>query len=531
MRLNNQYRKNSSRGMHVLVIIALLLVCLSTGNGQTGVEAKPAQTLPTWFFNAIWHQLDRGVSGSVLSIVKSGTDYYVGGSFTDAGGIEDADYLARWDGNAWHAVGTGISAAVNVIVVDGTKIYVGGNFDNINSNNNMSRIAYWDTLTGNWNVMDGGLNDSVMDMVLVDGDLYVGGSFTDATGDGTANRIVRWNGDTSSWESIGGDLDNTVQGLAAYDGQLFVGGNFLDNGSGYGHRVRKYTISSGVWSGLYTSLSDLGVIYDMSMCSSTVYAAGVTGVYYFDISLATPEWVGLTSPGATVKVVDCLDGEVYAGGYFTDASSDDNADYLARYYGSSWDAVGAGFSGVVEALLVESDGITAGGGFYYNNGSSRPLNGIARWSLSRWDKPSGEASFTDNVNAVAVVGEEIFVGGDFTEVGGSNGDYLVRWDGKNWVEVGDTPLSGPVLSLEPYGSGVVIGGDFTNADGDSTDDYNITYFDGTSFNPLGMGLGDDVSGIVYDILVNGTDIYATGVFENEGSGAPALHGIARWDGD
>src|SRR5690606_7881775 len=65
-----------------------------------------------------WHPLGDGVSGDlerVRAIATHGTNVYVAGAFTHAGGVA-ARQLARWDGSAWHAVGTG---AGPVIVDDG----------------------------------------------------------------------------------------------------------------------------------------------------------------------------------------------------------------------------------------------------------------------------------------------------------------------------------------------------------------------------------------------------------------------------
>ncbi|MDW8186113.1 MAG: hypothetical protein RMM07_12760, partial [Anaerolineae bacterium] len=68
-----------------------------------------------------WHPLGSSVYGalesSVYAIAVSGTDVYVGGSFTDAGGNPDADYIARWDANTntWHSLGTGVNGWVYAI--------------------------------------------------------------------------------------------------------------------------------------------------------------------------------------------------------------------------------------------------------------------------------------------------------------------------------------------------------------------------------------------------------------------------------
>jgi hypothetical protein len=44
---------------------------------------------------------------------------------------------------------------------------------------------------------------------------------------------------------------------------------------------------------------------------------------------------------------------VYAGGHFTDAGGATDADYLARWDGSSWRALGSGLNDNVFAIAVE----------------------------------------------------------------------------------------------------------------------------------------------------------------------------------
>src|SRR5262249_27375624 len=82
---------------YVLATLALALVPLAggaTGPGgwsNLGTGAQPTSGA----LNGIVHSLNPDAPGGLL----------VGGDFTDAGGDPNADYIARWDGQAWKALG------------------------------------------------------------------------------------------------------------------------------------------------------------------------------------------------------------------------------------------------------------------------------------------------------------------------------------------------------------------------------------------------------------------------------------------
>ena len=59
---------------------------------------------------------------------------YVGGFFTDAGGVSSASRIARWDGSQWHALGGGVNGPIYAIAVSGTSTYVGGEFTDAGGN-------------------------------------------------------------------------------------------------------------------------------------------------------------------------------------------------------------------------------------------------------------------------------------------------------------------------------------------------------------------------------------------------------------
>jgi hypothetical protein len=130
------------------------------------------------------------LNSSVFAIAVAGTNIYVGGTFTNAGGIANADYIARWDGAAWHALGPGLNSSVSAIAVTGTDVYVGGAFTDAGGDPNADRIARWDSAA--WRALGPGLNSTVYAVATAGSHVYVGGGFTDAGGDPNADRIARW---------------------------------------------------------------------------------------------------------------------------------------------------------------------------------------------------------------------------------------------------------------------------------------------------------------------------------------------------
>src|SRR5690606_19541035 len=88
----------------------------------------------------------------VRAIKTNGADVYVGGDFTNAGGVSGTNHIARWNGTTWSALGAGISATFNTVYtidVFGTDVYIGGNFNDAGGNVNADRIAQWDGTS--WN--------------------------------------------------------------------------------------------------------------------------------------------------------------------------------------------------------------------------------------------------------------------------------------------------------------------------------------------------------------------------------------------
>ncbi len=115
--------------------------------------------------------------------------------------------------------------------------------------------------------------------------------------------------------------------------------------------------------------------------------------------------------------------DVYAGGRFTTAGTN-AANYIAKWNGSSWSALGAGMGGGsdphVSALAVSGSDLYAGGGFTTAGGSA--ATNIAKWNGSSWSAlGSGLGDPTNTVRALAVSGSTVYAGGLFHDGGGQRG--------------------------------------------------------------------------------------------------------------
>jgi hypothetical protein len=82
--------------------------------------------LPKWN-GSNWTPLGSGVNSNVSALAVSGSDLYVGGSFTTAGGIA-AKSIAKWNGSTWTALGSGMvggvySPIVFSLAVSGSDVY------------------------------------------------------------------------------------------------------------------------------------------------------------------------------------------------------------------------------------------------------------------------------------------------------------------------------------------------------------------------------------------------------------------------
>jgi len=202
-----------------------------------------------------------------------------------------------------------------------------------------------------------------------------------------------------------------------------------------------------------------------------------------------------------------------------------DADYvLERAPNGTWHSLAGGLSATVRAAIYDSAGnLYVAGDFVtaYNapgTGSPITVNRVAKWDGTSWS-PLG-AGFVGPVYALTLD----TLGGLFAGGPGTNG--VKRWDGTSWVTLGTPSGSRTVYALTYNATDgkVYVGGDFINWDGIANASGIVTW-NGTNFAALGTGIN---AGGVVNALVLDRDgsVIAGGTFSSAG-GVTVSH-IARW---
>ena len=411
-----------------------------------------------------------GLNDYVSAIAMNGSDVYVGGGFTQAGSIV-ANYIAKWDGSGWHSFGSGLSGRVGAIATNETDVYVGGYFDKA-GDVVVNNIAKWD---GNsWSSLGSGITGSVSVLTINGSDVYVGGEFTQAGGM-PVKWLARWDG--SAWSSLGNGVNGTVSAIAVSGSDLYVGGYFTQAGGIDANHIAK-------WNGV--AWSSLG--------------SGVNG---------------------HVQAVSISGSDVYVGGDFTQAGSV-NVNNIAKWDGSTWSSLGEGLPGNgagvgVEVITVSGSNVYAGG--WFTQAGGMPVKWLARWDGSAWsslgDGIWGKEEYWVRVHTIFVSGNDVYVGGKFSEAGDVVTHNIAKWNGSAWSSLGNgfpgNGLSGAVGAIAISENDIYIGGFFTQVG--LTECNHIARWDGVVWSSLGDGLqSGGIAGMyVADITVSGSNVYAGGL--------------------
>ena len=397
-------------------------------------------------------------NSTINALVVSGSSVYVGGASTQAGGVVRNNAAAIDSSGALTSWTPNLTGSVFAIAVDGSSVYLGGDFNganSVNGNTLRNRAAKVDTTNGtvdaSWNP---NISNQVFAIAVSGSSVYIAGIFNGANsvnGTTTRNRAAKFNTTNgtvdSSWNPnvSSSVLAIAVSGSSVYLGGQFSGSNTVNASAARNNAAKVDTTNGTVDSSWNPNLNN--TVWAIVVDGSSVYLGG-------DFSGANS--VNGSATRNRASKVDTTNGTV-------DASWDPN------------------LNSTVRAITVSGSSVYLGGDF----SGSNSVNGSAtRSRAAKVDTTNGTVdaswnpSLGNTVNALAVSGSSVYLGGTFSGANSVNGsatrNRAAKVDTTNGaVDSWATGMPSPTLdtSAATISRGSVVKGDASTPAGSTAGSY------------------------------------------------------------
>lgn len=521
-------------------------------SGNFSAAGGISATNAAYWDGSAWHAMGNPFTGPVNALQFFGTYLYAAGAFTNT--AQHLTNIARWDGSAWSAVpGGGANRLIYDLTTNATSLFVGGAFTQIGGIAATGIVTFDGSST--WTPIGAiigfqGAGGQVTKLAWQGNQLYAGGAF-ERVGNVGACDVARWDG--TNWfclgNSKGGDAPTVnnatsmllVPNSTPIDAGLYVGGIFSTLGNTVLNCIGRWNVNQWkpVGSGVSGSLFGINGqrVLAMATDGTYLYAGGIFtnagSVYASQIAY----WDGLNwnSMGAGMdNNVDAITigigNYVWAGGAFTNAGGIYSRG-ISVWYSGGWHNLGnvEGTNGTVNALVYDGGTKVYAGGSFYTAGGVNATN-IAYFDYNDFSwhaMGSGLLGiFSGRVAALAYGNGYLYAGGTFTNSSTTALWHIAKWDGTSWTSLG-SGITGnsaaTVNGISISGANVYVTGNFTNAGGVVST--NVAYWDGSAWH--GMGSGLDNARVGNAISASGNDVYVAGGFYTAGD-KPSVF-VAHWN--
>lgn len=459
-----------------------------------------------------------GGPASVRSVASDGTTLYAYGGF-NASGATPLTALAQWNGSAW----TGLPVVGSVSSYPELTVFNGSLVAHV-STGGAYTLQRW---TGSaW--ID--LGAPALRPLRYGSDasrLYVcAAESLPATGATVANMDAFYRFDGSTWTQFGEAWKPNMKGLtgAVYDieaiGDSVYFGTFVGGYAGEGGAFRN--VGSIVrWDGsrwLSTGLDKESIVNIVPWGNS--------------IAAATPQQMIGRVGGVWKALGTFFLNWTYAGSFGADLlafgpSQDNGGPGIARWDGTGWPLFHAGTSdpspsgpnmGFAEISLEHGTDFFLAG--LFDSLAGQDVRNLARWDGTSWNAVGGGTN--GEIFTLAEFAGDVVAGGVFTEAGGVPVSAAARWNGVQWTPLGTNAIE--VNRLRAHAGRLYAAGEFLNDAGQSVRGAAVLV------NGRWVTLGSGVNGPGYAATLEfqGPDLFVGGSF-NSFSGHVA-RGLARLPG-
>lgn len=415
-----------------------------------------------------------GTAGAVYALALSGTDLYVGGSYTTYRGttVNNIAKVTASSGALQTAFSTGgtigVNSAVNAIAINGSDVYLGGNFTKVRGTPAF-RIAKLGASNGavdlnfspTYNV--NGANGAINCLTITNSGVWVGGSFTNINSGFPVHNLAKLRPDGELDEDFSvrtsivnlNNIARTIE-VASDESFVLIGGDFTTYRGSAANRIAKIDLTTGDLDLTFSPASgangfSAGSVYAIKLSpdnlnayiggSFTSYRGGIanriakvdtsTGALNLTFNPAS----GSNGAGGTNTIVMAIDLDsthLYLGGSFTTyrgttTNRITKVDFNGVRDTSFNPASGTiGFASTVNTILVDASDVYVGGAFTTYRGTAANRFAKLNKSTGSLDTTFIGSGANSTVNHIAGNSTHLFLGGSFTTWKGLAGNYIVK---------------------------------------------------------------------------------------------------------
>jgi hypothetical protein len=381
--------------------------------------------------------------GVVAALAASDSSVYAGGYFTHYGGVASS-YVAKLDAKSGavdttFAQAPGADAPVTTLALLGSALYLSGAFQHYAGLS--SGLAKADATSG---AVDAAFTQQVANhgdiaaIAASGSSLYIGERFP-KSGVPILAKIDATTGITDPTFTLSSGFDLGVWALTVTGTSVYAGGVFTSYRSLPAYCLAKLDAATGALDMTFTqSTGGNGPVRALASTGSIIVAGGELTTYRgqpannlvkFDLATdAVDANFVMQQLNSSVTALALSGPTLYLGGYFTSYGGV-NAPWLAKLDAASGAldftfAPQASFP--VNALLLSGTTLYAGGG---GAGTAQAYLAKLNSSTGAADPTFAAAATPDgNVNALAMSGSALYVGGQFQHYGGTPAQNLVKVD-------------------------------------------------------------------------------------------------------
>lgn len=446
--------------------------------------------------------LSKRVNGTVRAAVSDGFGgIYIGGDFTQVDGLTRQGLAHIQSNNTVSSWGPAVNGSVLALATNGVAVWVGGSFTSVGGlpRQNLAQVL---TADGSVTTFQADTNAAVRALGIFTSTLVVGGDYSAIGGSPRQGLSVVGANSAAVLHPVanvvkgppGSETTGSVRAFAIIGTTIYMGGDFSGIRDLLGNRTDRQNLASFDGGALTLYLWNPGAdatVESVATDGSTIWAGGAftttqgvsrkhVAAYTATSSTASPLLAGWSAdvsrtsgtPAVTAITAD-TGGRVYIGGLFSHVKHTDGT--LAERVNLA--AVAASNGGVVawepraggqvRTIAPTGSSVYVGGQFTSVGGFRR--DNLAELSLSTGQLTSWKPSANAPVRDIVVRGGTLYAGGQFTTIDGvarSRFAAVSTTTGELASWRADADATVHALTVTP--SGVVLGGAFTTVSDGTT---------------------------------------------------------------